>query len=98
MKFIVHFVPWRPASGDWDALKEGYADSVLARLDEAFLPGLRARIVARSVQSPLDYQRRIVQWFGHYLKGEPAQPWITSGVSFLDREQELKKAKSGKGS
>ena len=59
MKFIVHFVPWRPASGDWDALKEGYADSVLAWLDEAFLPGLRARIVARSVQSPLDYQRRM---------------------------------------
>ena len=52
----------------------------------------------RRKPNQLDYQRRIVQWFGHYLKGEPAQPWITSGVSFLDREQELKKAKSGKGS
>jgi dipeptidyl aminopeptidase/acylaminoacyl peptidase len=52
----------------------------------------------RRKPNQLDYQRRIVQWFGHYLKGEPAQPWITSGVSFLDREQELKKAKGGKGS
>ncbi len=52
----------------------------------------------RRKPNQIDYQRRVVQWFGHYLKGEPAQPWITSGVSFLDREQELKKAKSGKGS
>ena len=52
----------------------------------------------RRKPNQIDYQRRIVQWFGHYLKGEPAPPWITSGASFLDREQELKKAKSGKGS
>jgi len=51
----------------------------------------------RRKPNQLDYHKRIVQWFGHYLKGEPAQPWITNGVSFLDREQELKKLK-GKGS
>ncbi len=49
----------------------------------------------RRKPNQIDYQRRIVQWFGHYLKGEPALPWIASGVSFLDREQELKKAKKG---
>lgn len=49
----------------------------------------------RRKPNQIDYQRRIVQWFGHYLKGEPAQPWITNGVSFLDREQELKKTKKG---
>ena len=58
MKFIVHFVPWRPAAGDWDQVKDAYADQILAWLDAAFLPGLRQRIIARSVQSPLDYQRR----------------------------------------
>ena len=42
-----------------------------------------------------DYHRRIVQWFGHYLKNEPAPAWITSGVSFLDREQELKRNRKG---
>jgi beta-carotene ketolase (CrtO type) len=59
MKFVVHFVPYRPAAGDWDAIKEAYADTVLDWLDTAFLPGLRARIIARSVQSPLDYERRM---------------------------------------
>lgn len=42
-----------------------------------------------------DYQRRILAWFGHYLKGEPADPWITSGKSFLEREAELKRKRDG---
>jgi dipeptidyl aminopeptidase/acylaminoacyl peptidase len=52
----------------------------------------------RRKPNQMDYHRRIVQWFGHYLKGEPAAPWITQGVSFLDREQELKRLKTQKGS
>ncbi len=67
MKFIVHFVPYRiagDASGriagtDWDVIKDAYADNVLEWLDDGFLPGLRRNIVARSVQSPLDYERRM---------------------------------------
>ena len=51
----------------------------------------------RKKANQLDYHRRIVQWFGHYLKNEPGQPWITDGVSFLDREQELKRLKTQKG-
>jgi dipeptidyl aminopeptidase/acylaminoacyl peptidase len=51
----------------------------------------------RKKPNQIDYQRRILQWFGHYLKSEPAAPWITSGVSFLDREQELKRLKTKKG-
>jgi hypothetical protein len=31
-----------------------------------------------------------MEWFGHYLKGEPAAPWITSGVSFLDKDKPRK--------
>jgi dienelactone hydrolase len=38
-----------------------------------------------------DYQRRILAWFGHYLKGEPAERWITEGKSFLERDRELKR-------
>ncbi|MGI8782770.1 MAG: prolyl oligopeptidase family serine peptidase [Acidobacteriota bacterium] len=51
----------------------------------------------RKKQNQVDYHRRIQEWFGHYLKGEPAQAWITSGVSFLDRERELKLLKGRKG-
>jgi len=40
--------------------------------------------------------RRIVEWFGHYLKDEPAAAWITSGVSYIEREQELNQLKAKK--
>lgn len=32
----------------------------------------------------LDYHRRILQWFGHYLKGEPAPAWVTTGVRYRE--------------
>jgi acetyl esterase/lipase len=38
-----------------------------------------------------DYQQRILQWFGHYLKGEAAPDWITKGQSYLERQEEVKK-------
>jgi len=51
----------------------------------------------RKKANQIDYHQRILQWFGHYLKNEPPQPWIVNGVSVLEREQELKRA-SKKGS
>lgn len=42
--------------------------------------GLRKR------ENQLDYERRILQWFAHYLKGEPAPKWITDGQSWLERK------------
>ena len=44
----------------------------------------------RQAENQRDYQQRILAWFGHYLKGEPAEPWITEGKSYLERERELK--------
>ncbi len=38
----------------------------------------------RQKANQIDYHHRILDWFGHYLNGDPAPPWITSGVSFLD--------------
>jgi dipeptidyl aminopeptidase/acylaminoacyl peptidase len=40
----------------------------------------------------IDYHRRVMQWFNHYLKGEPAPDWLKDGVKFLDKDKELKKA------
>jgi dienelactone hydrolase len=51
----------------------------------------------RKKPNQIDYHRRILEWFRHYLKDEPASPWITGGVTFLDREQELKQLKTQKG-
>ncbi len=45
----------------------------------------------RQKKNQIDYQRRILAWFGHYLKGEPAEAWITEGQSYLDRQAEVKR-------
>jgi len=48
----------------------------------------------RKKADQVDYQHRILAWFGHYLKDEPAPAWITDGESYLDHQRELKKAKT----
>ena len=42
-----------------------------------------------------DYHRRILEWFGHYLKGNPAPAWITDGVAYEDLEEEKKRVARG---
>jgi hypothetical protein len=54
--------------------------------------GLRRRA------NQIDYQRRIHEWFAHYLKGEPAAAWITGGLRYIDREKALKPSTTKKGS
>ena len=39
----------------------------------------------RVKKNQIDYHRRIGAWFAHYLKGEPAQEWIKSGVPAISR-------------
>ena len=41
-------------------------------------------------ESQLDYHRRQLEWFAHYLKGEPAADWITHGETYLARQKMLK--------
>jgi acetyl esterase/lipase len=50
----------------------------------------------RQKKNQTDYQHRILAWFGHYLKNEPAERWITGGQSFLDRDAEVKRATANK--
>jgi dipeptidyl aminopeptidase/acylaminoacyl peptidase len=38
----------------------------------------------------IDYHRRTLEWFAHYLKGEPAPDWITEGVGYLDQQEKLR--------
>ncbi len=37
----------------------------------------------------VDYSQRQLEWFGHYLKGDPAPEWITNGESYLARKKIL---------
>ncbi|HSG07990.1 MAG TPA: prolyl oligopeptidase family serine peptidase [Longimicrobiales bacterium] len=44
----------------------------------------------RKKEQQIDYHRRILEWFGHWLKGEPAASWITNGESWAEREKRMK--------
>jgi dipeptidyl aminopeptidase/acylaminoacyl peptidase len=45
--------------------------------------------VARA-ESQRDYQKRQIEWFAHYLKGEPAADWIVNGESYQTRQRILR--------
>ncbi len=48
---------------------------------------------ARQKKNQVDYHYRILDWFGHFLKGTPAPAWITEGVSVIDRDKEVERLK-----
>jgi dipeptidyl aminopeptidase/acylaminoacyl peptidase len=43
-------------------------------------------------ESQMDYHTRQLEWFGHYLKGETAADWITSGETYAQRQKILRDA------
>jgi phytoene dehydrogenase-like protein len=68
LKLVAHYVPYDlrgDATGrgiptnSWDAARDAYADHLLDWLDDAFMPGLRGKVVRRVASSPVDLERRI---------------------------------------
>jgi len=53
--FVQH-VPWSPAGGGWEGLRESFADRVLALVDEV-APGFSASVLHREVLAPPDLER-----------------------------------------
>ena len=47
----------------------------------------------RKKENQIDYHRRILQWFGHWLKGDPAPTWMTEGLTWGDRKTMLDASK-----
>jgi dipeptidyl aminopeptidase/acylaminoacyl peptidase len=45
----------------------------------------------RQEPNQIDYHRRILEWFGHYLKDDPAPKWITDGVPLDEQEDETRR-------
>jgi dipeptidyl aminopeptidase/acylaminoacyl peptidase len=41
-------------------------------------------------ESQTDYLHRQLEWFGHFLKGDPPAPWITGGETYLARQKIIK--------
>jgi len=48
---------------------------------------------ARQKKNQVDYHHRVLDWFDHFLKGDPAPPWISDGVSVIDRDKEVERLK-----
>ncbi len=38
-----------------------------------------------------DWTKRMLQFFDHYLKGEPAPKWLEDGIPYIEREEEKEK-------
>ena len=46
-------------------------------------------VVLRREENQVDYQTRILEWFGHYLKGDPAPSWIVDGENWEQRARRI---------
>jgi len=47
----------------------------------------------RQEKNQIDYQKRILEWFGHYLKDEPAKRWVKEKISYPEQQKLLKERK-----
>ena len=45
----------------------------------------------RQKKNQVDYQHRIFEWFGAYLKSDQPAGWIAHGETFIERADEVKK-------
>lgn len=69
MSVHVQFTPYRLREGDWDAQRDALAERVLDTLERR-MPGLRARVLARQLLTPLDMEREWGLTGGHPMHGE----------------------------
>ena len=44
----------------------------------------------RNDKNKIDYQQRILKWFGHFLKGEEAEDWVLKGIPYAEQQKRLK--------
>lgn len=82
---------------DWQQGVELYNAARLAQKPMVMLvyPGENHGLAKKPNQ--VDYHYRILEWFGHYLKGQEAPAWIVEGQSYLDRQKEIKAFKKKAG-
>jgi phytoene dehydrogenase-like protein len=67
MKLVVLGVPYdiagdaagRITGRSWDEARDDYADRIVDLVEEKYLPGLKARILRRTVFSPVDQERQL---------------------------------------
>ncbi len=75
---------------DWRQGIEYYNAARRARKQFVLLVYAKEGHGLRDEKNSSDYQQRILKWFGHYLKGEEAAPWINQGIPYEDQMKTLK--------
>ncbi len=66
---FVQYAPYTLRDGDWDQIKEKFADRVIDELAQ-YAPNLRGAIIGRHVYTPLDLEREFGMTGGHIFHGE----------------------------
>jgi len=68
MSMFIQYAPYRLREGDWDQLKEGFADRCFDVLSE-YAPNFKRSVLARQVLSPLDLERTFNLTGGNIFQG-----------------------------
>ena len=68
MSIFVQYAPYRLAAGDWDSLKESFANRCIAELAQ-YAPNVPGAILHRQVLSPLDLERTFGLTGGNIFQG-----------------------------
>jgi phytoene dehydrogenase-like protein len=71
MTCFVQYLPYQPAAGSWDTLRNELGDRVLARIGQ-FAPNVPGSVVARQVLTPLDLEREYGLTEGNIFHGDIA--------------------------
>ena len=66
---FVQYLPWQPAAGSWDSLRESLGDQV-TRIIGRYAPNMPASVVARCVLTPLDLETRFGITEGNIFHGD----------------------------
>jgi phytoene desaturase len=68
--YVLSPVPHLAGAVDWNAVKDRYADAILASL-EKLCPDLRAHLVSRLIWTPLDFESKLDAHLGSAFQFEP---------------------------
>jgi len=71
MTCFVQYLPYQPAAGSWDTLRDELGDRVLTRIGQ-FAPNVPGSVVARQVLTPLDLEREYGLTEGNIFHGDIA--------------------------
>ena len=68
MSMFVQYAPYKLREGNWDELKESFADRCFDILNE-YAPNFKRSVIARQVLSPLDLERTFALTGGNIFQG-----------------------------